>query len=206
MRFAIIGAGGFSFEVADILADLGHEIVAFLDDSPSTPLHSTTGKPVLRSLTGVEFDSAVVAIGRSETRRRLFDMLGPDVNLPPVVHPSAVVSPHANLGAGTLVMHNAVVSSRAIVGAGAIVNVGAYVAHDCEVGPFTHLASGVRLGGGSRVGADCLCGTNTVILPGISVGDGVTCGAGAVVISDVEDGLTVVGVPARAVTDRSESW
>lgn len=206
MRFAVIGAGGFSLEVADMLADLGHEIVAFIDDSPSTPLHPTTGRPILRSLNGVAFDAAVVAIGLSESRRRLFAMLGPDTNLPPVVHPSATVSPHAVLGAGALVMQNAVVSARAIVGSGALVNVGAYVAHDCEVGPFTHLASGVRLGGGSRVGADCLCGTNTVVLPGVSVGDGVTCGAGAVVISDVEEGLTVVGVPARAVANRGESW
>jgi serine acetyltransferase len=39
-------------------------------------------------------------------------------------------------------------------------------------------------------------------LPRIRIGKDAIVGAGAVVISDVPDGVTVVGVPARPITKR----
>jgi acetyltransferase-like isoleucine patch superfamily enzyme len=49
-----------------------------------------------------------------------------------------------------------------------------------------------------RVGSGTLLGLGSRILPGIRVGRGCTVGAGAIVTRDVPDGVTVVGVPARA--------
>jgi len=40
-------------------------------------------------------------------------------------------------------------------------------------------------------------GTNATILPGVTIGRAAMVGAGAVVTSDVPDGATVAGVPAR---------
>lgn len=199
MRFVVIGAGGFSKEVADMLADLGYEPVAFFDDAATTAVHATTGLPVCSDVRGLPpHDAACIAVGNAAARAELAGRFS-DTPMPVLVHPSASVSPHAHVGAGTLIMHNAVVSASATVGEFAILNVGVYVAHDCSVGAFTHLAAGVKLGGGARVGASCLCGTGSVLLPGVSVGDGVTLGAGAVVREDVPSGATAVGVPARVL-------
>jgi UDP-2-acetamido-3-amino-2,3-dideoxy-glucuronate N-acetyltransferase len=43
-------------------------------------------------------------------------------------------------------------------------------------------------------------GSNATILPGVTIGQNALVGAGAVVTRDVPDGMTVVGVPARAVS------
>jgi len=40
-------------------------------------------------------------------------------------------------------------------------------------------------------------GSNATILPGVTIGKGALVGAGAVVTTDVPDGATVAGVPAR---------
>jgi UDP-2-acetamido-3-amino-2,3-dideoxy-glucuronate N-acetyltransferase len=42
-------------------------------------------------------------------------------------------------------------------------------------------------------------GSNATILCGVTIGAGAMVGAGAVVTKDVEDGTTVVGVPARPI-------
>lgn len=199
MRFAVIGAGGFSKEIADMLDDLGHEPVAFFDDRMGPGVHPTTGLPVVAALEDLPaYDAMCIAVGDARARARLAARFA-SASMPPLVHPRACVSVHATLGTGTLVMQNAVVSASAEVGEFCILNVGAYVAHDCVVGAFTHLAAGVNLGGGSCVGESCLCGTSSVLLPGVHVGSHVTLGAGAVVHRDLPAGVTAAGVPARVI-------
>lgn len=204
MRFLVAGAGGFSKEIADLLAILGHDIAAFYDDSPRYEKHPTTGHAVVSDLGSVDADAAVIAVGDSRLREHFDSMLRDVMPLPPLVHPSAQVSPHARVDDGVLVMNNAVVSADASLERCALVNVACYVAHDCSVGAYAQLAAGVQLGGCSSVGASCLCGTGAIVLPGISVGDGATCGAGAVIVKDVPAGATVVGVPARASAGRGD--
>lgn len=196
MRFLIVGAGGFSREVADLVNDLGHEVTAFFDEEPHAVAHEPTGLPIVADTAGVGYDAVAVAIGDAAVRKRLFERFA-GASLPVLAHPSAQVSPSAQVGAGTLIMHNAVVSAQADLGEGVIVNVGCYVAHDCRVGAFTHLAAGVNLGGGASVGEGCLCGTGSIVLPGVRVGSHAVLGAGAVVLHDLVNGAKAVGVPAR---------
>lgn len=199
MRFIVIGAGGFSKEVADLVYSLGHTIVAFVDPDGDGTATLPFDAPVVRGIAGLDFDAATIAIGNSAVRRRMFETLCDGLEMPALVHPSAVVSPYATLGAGTLVMQHATVNADARVEDGVILNVSCCVAHDCVVGAHSHIAPGVKMSGGSKVGAECFCGTSAVLLPGVVVGDRATCGAGAVVRADVRAGATVVGVPAREV-------
>lgn len=52
------------------------------------------------------------------------------------------------------------------------------------------------------IGEDVWLGTHVVVLPGVCIGSGCVVGAGAVVTSDVADGLIVAGVPAREIGRR----
>ena len=64
------------------------------------------------------------------------------------------------------------------IGLGAILNIGCTVDHHAQIGDYTHIARGVHRGGEVSIGGHTLVGI-------------------AVVIGDVPDGVTMVGVPAR---------
>lgn len=114
-----------------------------------------------------------------------------------VVHPSAVVSPSASIGDGSMVGPLALVHAQASIGRHAIINSGVLVEHDSRIGDHAHLAPGAVLGGGAAVGVGCHVGLGARIRDHVAVGDGATVGMGAVVVAAVRSGATVMGCPAR---------
>jgi serine O-acetyltransferase len=71
-----------------------------------------------------------------------------------------------------------------------------------SIGSHCHLISGVTIGMRTvqafpRIGDNVTVSAGARVLGDISVGHGATIGANAVVISDVPDGATMVGAPAR---------
>jgi sugar O-acyltransferase (sialic acid O-acetyltransferase NeuD family) len=216
-ELVLIGGGGHALVVAEALA-LAHtaSIVGFLDDNPAAPLgailidrpqpfatpHHLGALHDAHHLTGRSY---IVALGDAALRRTFITHLAAHhhaAGLAPapalsVIHPHASVSPSALIGPGVFVGPKAVVHSRARIGAHAIVNSGAIVEHDCVVGENTHIAPGAVLGGGALIAHDTLVGLGSRVLPRVRIGHNCVVGAGAVVVDDVADAHTVVGIPAR---------
>ena len=84
---------------------------------------------------------------------------------------------------------------------------GVVIGETAEVGDNCTLYQGVTLGGTSlaqgkrhpTLGRDIVVGVGAAILGAIRVGDGARIGGGSVVVRDVPQNATVVGVPARIV-------
>jgi len=197
-----MGAGGHGHVVADTAMASGWGSVALFDDQ--WPHAAPAGPwPIEGDLTHLltrlaEFDGAIVAIGHCAGRWAVHERLrAAGARLVCIVHPAAYVSPHARVGAGSVLMAGTVLQFGAQVGDAAIVNTGATVDHDCVVGDAVHLCPGSHLGGRVHVGRLSWVGIGSSIRQGICIGESVTVGAGAAVVSDLPDGVTVVGVPAR---------
>ncbi|HEX2413276.1 MAG TPA: NeuD/PglB/VioB family sugar acetyltransferase [Solirubrobacteraceae bacterium] len=197
-----LGAGTHAKSVLEAIRSAGDfEAVALVDDDPALAGSELLGVPIVGALAELGASHAflgVGGIGDMRPRRRAFERLvGLSVELPPVVHASAAVSPWAGLGRGAQVLAGAVVNADATVGDGALVNTGAVVEHDCVVGDFAHVAPIAALGGGAVVGAGAHVGMGAVVIEGVRVGEGAFVAAGAVVVADVPAGARVGGVPAR---------
>ncbi len=203
----IWGAGGHAKVVADAARASGWEVAYFLDDDAVRQGENFAGATIHGPSTQLFTADAdrtrilFVAIGGNAARARcLTEAQRAGYPIASLIHPSAIVSPSAQIGCGSVIMAGAVVQADARIGEGVIINTGASVDHDCVVGDFVHLAPGARLTGEVTVGDQTLVGAGAVVIPGIRIGRRAIIGAGAVVISDVPDGQTVVGVPARVVS------
>jgi sugar O-acyltransferase (sialic acid O-acetyltransferase NeuD family) len=198
----VIGAGGHGRVVADAAMTMGRwQTVCFADDR--TDVRNVLGFELVGASADLErlagsYKSAVVAVGNVRARLALLDRcasLGFD--LPVIVHRSAVVSGFASIGAGSVVFAQAAVNPGASLGRGCIVNTGATVDHDCELGEGVHICPGVHVAGSVHIGPRSWVGIGTSVKQGIRIGSDVTVGAGAAVVTDIESGVTAIGVPAR---------
>jgi sugar O-acyltransferase (sialic acid O-acetyltransferase NeuD family) len=203
----IVGAGGFGREILDVLdaaEGLPGDFVGFVDDSCAmVELIEAMGERLLGSI-DVMTDLAheyFVGVGDPAVRRSLDEKLVGFgcVAAQPARHRTASIGRLVQLGPGTVVCGGANITTNIVAGRHLHVNLGATIGHDCVIGDFVTLAPSVNISGNVTIG-DCVeFGTAAVVLPGLTIGAGATVGAGAVVTKSVEPGVTVVGVPARAL-------
>lgn len=190
--------------VADAIRAIGLcHFAGFLDDDAERSGQIVLGYPILGPTSGwrdFALDALVPAIGSNSARRDvILRMRKQGAKLMTVVHPSAVASPSARLGAGVVVLAGAVINADAEIGDNVIINTGAIVEHDSNIGSHSHVAPGCTIAGGVQIGKGVLLGIGSRVLPGLKIGDGSVIGAGAAVVRNVEAHTTVAGVPARRI-------
>jgi len=207
-KIVVVGAGDHAKVVVETLWSIGNfEVVGLVDPSFTCTevlgLFVLGGDELLPGLLQQDVSAAIIAIGSNSKRQQIGQsLLKMGFVLPPVIHPSAHISPSATIGQGTIVMPRAVVGTLSIVNELAIINTGAIVEHDNNIGNAAHIAPGAALAGRVQVGDRALVGVGSAVRPGISIGSDSVVGVGSAVVEDVPSGKTVAGSPARELRDK----
>jgi len=199
----IIGSGGHAKVVIELIRAEGRYQVkgcTGLGESGfvlgDVPILGTDS--VLPAMLANGAKKAFVAIGDNHLRLRLLaQVLEMGFELINAVSPNAVVSPSATLGRGIAIMAGAIINASAEIGDGAIINTNAGVDHDCRIGRGAHIGPGSTLAGNVEIGCESFLGARTCVIPGVRIGSRAIVGAGSVVVRDIPDDVTAMGVPAR---------
>jgi UDP-perosamine 4-acetyltransferase len=212
MDILIIGAGGHGKVVLDILRAAGtHRPIGFLDADPSRTgksIHDLQVLGQINLLTKLKSKArgAIVAIGDNRARASYSQVLRQQgLELINAIHPRAYVAATAKLGTNIVIAAGAVVGTDARIEDGVIINTSAIVDHECTIGPAAHICPAAALAGRVSVGEAAFVGLGSRVIQCLNIGRHAIVGAGAVVIADVPDFATVVGVPARIIKTAADA-
>lgn len=203
-KLLIIGSGGHAKVIIDMLLENNqYEIVGCIDNYENRSVFgiNVVGKDEdLEKFLKQGVNNVFIAIGNNCVRKKIYDYVtNLGYNVINVVSKDARISKFVSFGKGIAIMPGAVINADTFIGNGVIVNTGATIDHDCKIGDFVHVAPGSNLAGKVVISEGSFLGVGTKIIDGINVGKWTIIGAGSVIINDIEDNVTVVGVPGKII-------
>lgn len=176
----LIGGGGHCKSVIEAAESAGAWKIAGILDTPDKVGTDVLGYSVLGTdddipnLIAANRDCRfVITVGHIKTaaiRRQIAArILAAGGAFATIVASTAHVSRHACLGAGTVVLHGAMVNARAVVGENCIINTLANIEHDTRVDDYCHISTGAMVNGDCRIAPGVFLGSQSVMLNGISI-------------------------------------
>lgn len=202
-KLIIIGASGHGKVVADIAIKMNKwQSIAFLDDDEAVKL--SLGLKVIGTtadaFTYKEEADFFVAIGNNATREKVQEkLIEQGLNIVSLIHPNVVIGTDVEIGIGTVVMAGVVINSSSRIGKGCIINTSSSLDHDNVIEDYAHISPGVRTAGGVGIGKGTWLGIGSVISNNVNICSECKVGAGAVVVKDITEPGTYVGVPVRKI-------
>jgi sugar O-acyltransferase (sialic acid O-acetyltransferase NeuD family) len=198
----LIGAGGHARSCIDVIEQQGQYQIAGLIGLPEKQQTQQLGYAVIGSDDALNelaklYQYAFITVGQIQTaehRMRLYQQAAQcGFQLPVIIASTAHVSRHAAIGAGSIVMHGAIVNAGAQVGSNCIINTRALIEHDTNVDDHCHISTGAVLNGDVTVGAGSFIGSGCVIKEGVAIGKGCLVGMGLTVRHKLDDYLRFTG-------------
>jgi sugar O-acyltransferase (sialic acid O-acetyltransferase NeuD family) len=202
LSLILIGAGGHARACIDVIEQYGQFQIAGLVGMPDELNTLHFGYTVIATDNDLQaiarvYQYAVITVGQIKTpdhRIRLYQRateLG--FQCPVIISPISHVSSHANIGAGTIVMHGAVVNAGARVGCNCIINTGAVIEHDAMVADHCHISTGAIINGEAKIGAGSFIGSGSIVKEGVTIGQRSVVGMGLAVRHSLAEYVRFVG-------------
>ena len=209
-KIAIFGAGGFGREVACLLRKINEEtptwnFVGFFDDGLEKGATVDDGTVLggIDELNAVDHPlSVVVALGDPNAIRNVVEQIhNPNIEFPNIISPDVkwLDEQSVAMGKGNVVAMGNYFSCNVAIGNFNMLVGFTTIGHDSRLGDFNCLMPGVRVSGNVSIGNGDLIGCSAIILQGLTLGSDFTIAAGSTVMSNIKDGGTYLGCPAKKV-------
>lgn len=204
----LVGGGGHCKSSLDVVQATGRFDIRGIVDLPENQGEIVCGIKVIATDDDLErlvsgktaFLITLGFIHSPSLRIKLYETLHSfNAWMPKIVSPKAYVASQAQIDAGTIVMHGALVNSSAYIGKNCIVNSNALVEHDAIVGDHCHISTGAIVNGDCHLSEGVFVGSNAVLANGVTVAAGAIIGAGSVVHKNIKEAGVYAGNPFRKI-------
>ncbi|TXI74715.1 MAG: hypothetical protein E6Q43_04220 [Dokdonella sp.] len=207
-RLAFYGAGYLGQQVYHHVSHYYRnqvEVLGFVDDTRPAGIEVIDGKTTLGSLgeavatpsLGAQTTEIVFTIGYANMNQRraaLERVLAAGYRLFSVIHPRANIEPGASIGAGSIVLANAVLDQGVSTGAACFIDIGVRLTAGTSVGCNNYFSSGTSMGSRVRIGDNCFFGMDCTVTTDVVMGSNLFVNAKTLVPRDVGDNLKLVEV------------
>lgn len=200
----IVGTGGFGREVLSLINDLGRydEVEAFLE-----PDHiweekwkdkMIMGKKVLpMSHADSGKHQITIGVASNAIRQKTLTQLPQDIEYISLIHPNVQISKWVTLGRGAVITAGCILTCAIEIGDFVQLNVNTTICHDCNIGDFFTTAPAVNINGNCIIASDVYFGCGSATKQGVSICSSVIIGMGAMVLRDITEPGTYIGIPAK---------
>ena len=197
MKLALFGYGGHAKEVA---AQIGQDVTFFVDDE----YVNEVTKPIS------EFDPSeyvmMVAVSDCTDRSVIVNKLPKETEYFTFIHPTALIlDDEIIIGEGSFIGANSILTTNIQIGNHAILNRGNHIGHDCIIGNYFSAMPGSIVSGNVHIGNGVYLGTNSSVIEKKYILHDIVIGANSVVIRDITERGTYVGVPAKKIEKQDVS-
>lgn len=207
VKLFIVGSGNVGAFVAYNFEDFqlgGFEIQGFIDDDERKWGKNFVGYPVLGGIdiiTNLQEKAAVViTIANPSFKKKIIDKLSnPNIAFPSLISKHAWISKQVSIGNGVIIYPGVSVNYHTRIEDFVIVNMNSAIGHDCHLQRFCALAPGVALAGFTVLGECVDMGIHSATRQSIRIGRNAIIGGMAMVITDLPESVTAIGVPAKII-------
>lgn len=202
----IIGAGGFGREIAWLTERINEKnltwnLRGFIDDNENIWGMEVDGYPVLggcQYLCSKENVYVICAVGSTRIRKQIIDKVSQyNVKFATLIDPSVILSQRVKIGEGCIICAGTIITVDVNIGNHVIINLDCTVGHDDIIEDYVTIYPSANISGNVRIAQLCELGTGMQIIQGNSICANTIVGAGAVVIRDINEEGTYIGVPAK---------
>lgn len=204
----IVGAGTYGEAMCELAEILGYEVKGFYDeDEKKQGLaimdHFVLGKFSDLNDEKIAGNNYIVAIGNNSIRSKIMTKINNSGgHTPTLIHPTATISPSAEIGKGVYIQANAHIWTKVKIDDYCIISPNVVIAHHSVVGKACLVSTLTGVGASINIEDKVFIGMGCTIVTGMNtVGENSIIGAGAVVLKDVDKNSVYAGVPAKKIRD-----
>lgn len=191
MKLGLFGFGGHAREVA---AQIGQSIDFFVDDQ----FVNEYTNPI--SSFNPQTHAIMIAVADPHEREKIVNKLPKETHFFTFIHPTAmIIGEDVRIEEGSFIGANCILTTNISIGKHAILNRGNQVGHDCKIGNYFSAMPGSIVSGNVIIGNRVYLGTNSTIIEKKNLTDNIIIGANGVVIENLNECGTYVGVPVKKV-------
>lgn len=201
-KIILIGGGGNSKKIIDILIENGYYIQGILDDKYNNIIEYYRNIKIIDKISNInnyKNCKFVVTIGDMNFRKSFFSKYS-NLNYINVINKKSYISPTVCLGKGIIIHHGVNIGPDVIIGDFSHIDTNGNIEHDTIMGSNCLICPGVIICGHSTIKNNVFVGAGTVVINStnskkIIIDDDVIVGAGSIITKSITKNMLYYGNP-----------